>query len=225
VNLGKIGKKLQREAATNPKKAVFLGVAAVVALYFWTPLVWGWIGKSDPNMTTATVTTAVAPLAATAMPSASSFTDVTKSASAPRPSWSQLVELKHNDPRTMTAPPLTHARDPFESPKQEIADTNAAEDVKPKLRAITPVAAGLVLTSTIIGPQRRVAQISGRTYTVGQSIEASKGKETLGVAFKLVEIRPRQAVLEANGQRFELSIPEPGKSGKIEFAGAVGSGQ
>ncbi len=120
----------------------------------------------------------------------------------------------------MTAPPLTKTRDPFESPKIETSEAKTAEKSQSKPPAITPAAAGLVLTSTIIGPQRRIAQISGKTYAVGQTIEVAKDKEVLGIAFKLVEVHPRRAVLEADGQRFELTIPEPGKSGKIEFSGS-----
>jgi len=123
----------------------------------------------------------------------------------------------------MTAPPLTITRDPFEPPRTEVAESKAEVEDKsrPKPPTITPSAAGLVLTSTIIGPQRRIAQISGKTYVVGQAIEAVKDKETLGVAFKLVEVHPRRAILEADGQRFELTIPEPDKSSKIEFLGAA----
>ena len=77
----------------------------------------------------------------------------------------------------MTAPTLTKTRDPFEPAKIEVAQTKPVEPSKPKLPAITPAAAGLVLTSTIIGPQRRVAQISGKTYAVGQTIAVLKEKK------------------------------------------------
>lgn len=60
---------------------------------------------------------------------------------------------------------------------------------------------------------------------MGQTIEVTKEKEALNATFKLVEVDARRAVLEAEGQRFELLIPEPGKSGKIEFQGAAGSGK
>ena len=121
----------------------------------------------------------------------------------------------------MTAPLLTKMRDPFEPSTIEAADTKAQEQSKLKPPAITPAAAGLVLTSTIIGPQRRVAQIDGKTYTVGQTIEVAQEKAALGVEFKLIEVHSRRAVLEADGQRFELMIPEPGKSNKIEFLGVA----
>ena len=62
---------------------------------------------------------------------------------------------------------------------------------------------------------------------MGQVIEVAKEKEKESpcATFKLIEVHPRRAILEAEGERFELTIPEPGKSGKIEFLGAAGSRQ
>jgi hypothetical protein len=227
VNLSKLGKKLRREAATNPKKAALLGLAALVALYFWTPLVRGWIGKSDPSMATTTVAQSAATPVAAATASVATPAGQTseRKARADRPSWQQIVEWMRNDSRTMTAPSLITTRDPFQPATIEAAATKPIEQPSPKPPAIAPTAAGLVLTSTIIGPQRRVAQINGKTYAVGQTIEVRKEKEALGIAFRLIEVQPRRAVLETAGQRFELMIPEPNKSGKIQFLEVVGSGQ
>lgn len=125
----------------------------------------------------------------------------------------------------MIAPVMTQTRDPFEAPQAELAQRSVEAKQDAKLPTVTPAAAGLVLTSTIIGPQRRVVQISGKTYSVGQSIEVAKEKESLHATFKLVEVHSRRAVLESAGERFELTIPEPGKSGKIELLGAVGGRQ
>ena len=220
MNLGKLGNKLRREIAANPKKAAFLGLATLVAVYFWMPLVLGWIGKRDQAMATATAKTDAMPITA-AMGAAPTGETAAKETVPNRPSWPQVVQWMHNDPRTMTAPLLTKMRDPFEPSTIEAADTKAQEQSKLKSPAITPTAAGLVLTSTIIGPQRRVAQIDGKTYTVGQTIEVAQEKAALGVEFKLIEVHSRRAVLEADGQRFELMIPEPGKSNKIEFLGVA----
>jgi hypothetical protein len=218
VSLGNLGRRLRREAAANPKKAVILGVAALVAVYFWMPLVWKWIGKGDSiamaapvqPSTTGMVVTELSVAAPTPQPAA-------KQTASERPSWQQLDRWMHDDQRTMTAPPLPNTRDPFQPPKVEVVEaTKAVERLKPRLTASTLSASGLALTSTIIGPQRRVAQINGKTYAVGQIIEVAKDKEA-AMAFKLIEVAPRRAVLEAEGQRFELSIPEPTRSSKIEL--------
>lgn len=222
VSLAKLGRQLRREASTNPKKAVFLGVAALVAIYFWAPLVWGWIGKkNDKDVSVAVAssgtTSAIAPVAA---PDSKA---TPKDAGADRLPWPKIAQLMHEDSRTMTAPPLTITRDPFESPRAKMVELMAEVEEKssPKPPVITPSAAGLVLASTIIGPQRRIAQINGRIYAVGQSVEAVKDKEAVGLAFKLVEVHSRRAILEADGQRFELTIPEPDESSNIEFRGAA----
>lgn len=224
VNIDKIARQLRREATANPKKAAFLGVAALVALYFWMPLIWGWIGKSEKDTSDIVAPSGARPVASAAMPSvASDAKAAAKVVGAGRLPWSLVAQQMHDDPRMKTSATLTMTRDPFEPPKTEVAESTAAEEskLKPKPPLITPSAAGLVLTSTIIGSQRRIAQICGRSYVVGQSIEAVKAGETLGAAFKLVDVQPRRAILEADGQRFELTIPEPDKSSRIEFLGAA----
>ncbi len=125
----------------------------------------------------------------------------------------------------MIAPALTNVRDPFETAALKPAAAKAEEEAAPKPPVVTPDAAGLTLTGTIIGGQRRVAQINGKTYSVGQTVEAAKDAESVGAAFRLVEIHPRRAVLEADGQRFELFIPEPGKSERIDVRGERGEGK
>lgn len=211
VNLGKIGKRLRREAIANPKKAAFLGLATLVALYFWAPLVWGWIARSDQSAATAKI---AVPMAAVPSP-----VTVPSQPAAKKASWPQIVQWMHDDARTMTTPPLMLARDPFEASTTEMAEATAVELPKSKPQAITPTAAGLALTSTIVGPQRRIAQINGKTYSVGQSVEVAKDKEALAAAFRLIEVHTRRVVLEADGQRYELEIPAPGKSGRIELSG------
>ena len=218
MSLSKLGKKLRREAVTNPKKAALLGLVIVVALYFWAPLIRGWIVGS--KTATEATTDAAAVIVAAAVPPAAGAPAATGKSVPVLPSWQKLVQWMHEDPRTMTAPMLTQTRDPFEVAKNEETKVEEKAEVKPP--TITPTAAGLVLTSTIVGPQRRVVQINGDTYTVGQTIQVVKDKDSLRTKFKVVEIHPRRAVLEADGERFELTIPEPNKAGKIEFVGAAG---
>jgi len=55
VNLGKLTRQIKREALGSPKKAGALGLLCLVALYFWAPLVWGWVAPEDePKAATAT---------------------------------------------------------------------------------------------------------------------------------------------------------------------------
>ena len=204
----------------NPKKAALLGLVTVVALYFWAPLLRGWFtaDKADAQATTeaAPVTVTAGLQTAAAAPAATE-----KPATVVQPSWQQVVEWMHKDPRTMIAPVLVQTRDPFQAPKPDEPDMTAEDNIKAKPPVIKPTDAGLVLTSTIIGPQRRVVQINGKTYAVGQTVEAAKDKDSIPMKYKLIEIHPRRAILEADGERFELTIPEPSQSDKIQFLGAV----
>ncbi len=77
----------------------------------------------------------------------------------------------------------------------------------------SPASLGMALTSTIIGPNGGIARIGGRTYNQGQTIEAVK--EGRNYKFVLSEIHDRKVVLELEGESFELSIPEPGTSGRM----------
>ncbi len=118
----------------------------------------------------------------------------------------------------MSTAALSTTRDPFEAPTVKSVEAKLIEPA-PKVPTITPTAAGLVLTSTIIGPGRRIAQINGKTYSVGQTVvvKNEKEKQTPEARFRVLEVDPRRAVLESDGQRFELSIPEPSQSAKIEI--------
>ena len=88
MRLDKLGKKLRREIAASPKKAALLGLITVAALYFWAPLVLGWLGKDK-----ATPSAEPTPAAA-AEPSATQPAPPTAVADAPPslPSWEQVVQ-------------------------------------------------------------------------------------------------------------------------------------
>jgi hypothetical protein len=214
VKLDKIAKTLRREVAANPKKATFLGVMALVALYLWMPLVRGWLSveKATPEAGAAAEPSVAA--STTAPPARTTASD--------RPTWREIIEWMPKDSRTMIAPSLSAVRDPFELPKEQIARIKGED--KPEMRSPTPTAgpAGLLLTSTIIGPQRRVAQINGKTYAEGQAIDVGREHDAAVRTFHLVEIHPRRAVLQCGEDRLELVIPEPGDSQKIEITEVLG---
>jgi len=209
---------LRREATANPKKAAILGLMALVAIYFWAPLVLKWTAKEKAvaKVDTPAASTGAVPIAA--LPTAEAAPT-----EAPRPKcppWQQVVQWIQSDSRTASAPPLSNTRDPFQKPKTAAAETKVAEEGRPKPPVLTPAGVGLVLTGTIIGPQRRIARISGKSYNEGQTIEVIKDK--LRVTFTLLEVHDRRAVLESQGERFDLVIPEPSKSSKMELLGNNG---
>jgi hypothetical protein len=220
VNLGKLKRQLVRDLKGSPKKAAFLGLALLVAAWFWAPLVGKWFkGKEDPAEAAAVAAAGTtAPLAEVAQASAAA------AASTPQPtSWRRVLEWIEADPRT--APPVhpTIAINPLrslieqdETDSEEAADDPDASAEAPapaeaeEQPAVTPQQAGLVLSGTLIGTRRRVAMIGGRPYSEGQTIELP------AAAFRVARIGHKHVVLEREGERFELRVARP------EGAGAMG---
>jgi len=206
-------KQLQREAARNPAKAGVLGLLVVVALWFWGPLVWGWIGPSESASPPPT-----API--TRNEAGSGTTAPSATPSGPQaPTWQQLVEWRKHDPLTTAADTLKTRRDPFHAVKAAVAEA----EVKSAEKVVQPVVLrpedlGLKVSSTIVGATRRVALINGRTYREGQMIRCDKGGQPID--FRLVEVETRHVVLEREGERFALTIPEKKRSDRIELSGS-----
>lgn len=210
-------KQLRREAARNPAKAGVLGLLVVVALWFWAPLVWGWIGPGEASSQPASESPSAVSVATEAGLGAASPAPAVATTKMPTYTWQQLAEWRRQDPLTTAADTLRLRRDPFHAVEAEVAD----EEVKPVQEVIQPVVLkpedlGLKVTSTVVGPARRVALINGRTYQEGQVIRC--GREGQEIAFQLVEVQPRHVVLERDGHRFELAIPKKTLSDRIELS-------
>ncbi|MEN6497037.1 MAG: hypothetical protein ABFD16_22315 [Thermoguttaceae bacterium] len=206
-------KQLRREAARNPAKAGVLGLLVVVALWFWAPLVWGLVGSreesSQPSPTGSPLATR----------DVSSPAPASTATAAPAATWQQLVEWRKRDPRTTAADMLKTRRDPFHA----IPSAVVQEEVKavPVVQVvITPEQLGLRLSSTVVGSDRRVALINGRIYREGQVLKC--GKEAQEILFRLAEVHSRHVVLEREGHRFELAIPEKKLSDRIQLSGSPG---
>jgi hypothetical protein len=219
--MGKLGRRFRRELAASPKKAAVLGLLALVALYYWAPLVRGWVFKNDDK--------GDAKLAATASPTptATNPTATPTKTDVSQLPWQQVVKLMESDPRTLAADATALRRDPFLLPKPDGAKLQAEAEAAAKADAgqsqaavATPQSLGLTLSSTIIGQGRRLARISGRTYEQGQAIRVLKDGQT--VAFTLAEVHARRVVLTREKNKYELTIPDPLQSKKIEVSQSGG---
>jgi len=60
-----------------------------------------------------------------------------------------------------------------------------------------------------------VAQINGRSYRQGEAVELVKDGQQ--IEFTLAAVYPRRIVLKRKGEQFELTIPVPARSGRIEL--------
>ncbi len=186
-----------------------LGLLAVVALWFWVPLVAGWLGGDDTEDMTAPNELATDPSATSPAASATA-----RDVAAPRPKWQELVRWMDADRRTVAAEPLPIARDPF-TVRTVVERTAVDEELVGEPGNATPDSLGMALSSTIIGPGRRVARINGKSYRQGRTIRLTKdGQELL---FLLAEVRPGQVVLKREGERFELKAPTPAGRSRIEL--------
>ena len=211
MNLSKLTRQLRREATKNPKKAAFLGLIFVVALWFWSPLLLGWIGKKESSA--VAVPHAGQPDIA---PTVALGTDSTApgAATPAHHSWSQLARWMNDDRLTLAVGLTDHGRDPFvaSGPQRDEAISDPDEEIS---EDITPKDLGLILSGTIIGPRRRVALINGKPYRKGDVILVKDGKK---IEFVIEEIDSRRVVLRRNGKRFELTTQSGTLPGRIQRA-------
>jgi len=194
MSLAKLQKQLVRDIKRSPGKAAILGVLFVVAIYFWAPLVLGWSQKEQPKKSSLVVeagmpTAAPAPIVPTA---------------AKEISWKELVQQIENDPRMQTAALSLKTSSPF-----GIAAPSTEEEAEEPVEAVESEQwpdmsqFQLQLSSTLLGPRRRIAVINGRPYTEGSPLEAGGG-----TIFVVARVLDRKVILEYRGRQFELSMPE-----------------
>ncbi len=211
MNLQQFQQRLQRDLKRNPKQAAALGLLLVVAAWFWAPLVWGWLPKGSP----------AAPQAASPSLAAATAAGAPQAADAPAserlPSWSELVDWMKNDPLMAPATHLPHDRNPFASPM--VAAQEAEQSASRAALAWTPEQAGLVLSSTIVGPTRRTALINGRAYAQGRQIVQMHGQEP--IVFQLAEVHPKHVVLVRDDQRYKLKLAEDAALSAVVVAPAA----
>jgi hypothetical protein len=227
VNAKRFARKLRREVTASPKKAAVLGLLVLVALYFWGPLVWSWIARSESHARPAQAAAASedarsVPSGPVPSPKLARDRNATTHKNKPPPGhpWDELARWIEADPRMKPAGELSGSRDPFHAVAQEVAKRRKSEELKAAeaAAAMTPEKLGLALSSTLIGPQRRLALISGRAYEQGRTVQGAKDGRQF--AFTLSEVHPRRIVLTREGIRYELTIPPPASSGRLELYGS-----
>lgn len=210
---------MRREAGANPAKAGVLAVLAVVAIYFWAPLVVGWCGKGGAAGKNQAVTegtsgnaNATAPAVA-ATPASEAATEEKTLASI---DWRKLCDATASDPRTKPVRPLALARDPFKIAASQQKAVKK-EEVEGQLAAPppTPQTLGLSLAGTVVGADRRVARLGGKNVIEGQTIEVTKDGKAW--QFQLVRVEAKRIVLARDSEQFELTMPKAKRSGQIEL--------
>ena len=186
--------KLAKELKRNTKKTAVLALLCVVAIWFWAPLVWGWIGLDQetsvavetPEVLTTPTSEA---LVITAPPPTLS--------KEPELSWKNLTDLFAHNQLMETAELQQLAASPFGRPKTieeveaETAEVGEAEDESEDettaTKRRTPNQLGLKLTSTITGRGMQLAVINGHTCRIGAELVVRLSDEEMEL--KLVEVQ------------------------------------
>jgi len=213
VNLKRVIRHLRREALANPKKAAILGLLALVALYYWAPLVRGWIvpGEASVKPPVAEGDAELAPGAPAESAPAGPSTPSPKE--TPSYAWTQLDQWMREDPTTTPPGNLADWRDPF-AVASAGAELALDEEVQREDAEVTPETLGMKLSATLLGPRRRVALIDGKAYREGQTVRINQNDQP--IEFRLVEVLSQQIVLDRDGRRFGLRIPQRKTTGRIE---------
>jgi hypothetical protein len=206
----------------HPKKAAVLGMLVLVALYFWAPLLGGWLGKREPPddlaATSGDAGIGRASGSRRPAPGHAESTGATEP-KAPGCPWTTLDEWIRGDPRTRPTVDLPESVDPFRASAPEAAVVTDADEEEPEEiveAAVAPGALDLALSSTVVGAHRRLALIGGRAYEQGQTVSVRQGDRS--IEFELVEVFPRRVVLRQGDDEYELAIPEPSRPGRIEWS-------
>lgn len=205
MKLDKLVRQLRRDLTASPKKAAALGLMALVALYFWAPLVWRWIKPGHTNGKPVVAASEVILEDEVVDPAKS----VRKQARAF--AWEKVRRKVAADPRMTPALYQTSWSDPFRPADQRASGSQATS---PQLAAgsqVDPVALGMKLTSVAIGSQRRSAIISGAKYHEGELVPSggAKGQPATGIEFRLTRIGFYEVQLEYEGKTFTLELSRP----------------
>ena len=214
-----LGKRLQKEIKASPQKAAILAVLGVVALYFWAPLLAGWIPRSEP---TGTAVASDANAGSRPIPENVSTNEGPKVAT---PTWQRVDAWITEDQLMKPARKVLALRSPFEmrggvsqtggwviakvessyqATKQALGMISGKLFFDVSEDTLDPAEAGLVLSSTISGGKRPVALINGRAYARGSTVRGVG--DHVDTAFRLVEVRSKSIVLARGTLRYEVKI-------------------
>lgn len=194
-----------------------MGVLFLVAVWFWGPLVWGWVAPEKKAKAAAPAPTQ----GPGGLPAASPTGSNNQKSETPEPSWEQVVQWMEQDFRTTPHVQVPGRADPFHPAKHQGApgspggDNEEGGEVQVAGPPPDPENLGASVTSTVVGPVRRVALVNGQTYELGEDVTFSLGDQT--VTFRLVGIERDGIVLEREGKRFDLKVPRPQPSGRIDI--------
>lgn len=197
--------RLARDLKANAAKSAVLGVLLLVGMYFWIPPLWRAVAGSSPAVATVPETVPATPPASTTPPPTSTIPPAPQSVT-----WHEAERIRTEDDLFRSASPTDVRANAFVfdagflpidvefGEEEKVAGT--ADSTKPTGAAPLSDRAALTLKSTLIGSNRRVAIINGRTYSEGAVVAAA------GRSWTLLNIEPRRVLLDGDGGTLELRI-------------------
>ncbi|MCI0358694.1 MAG: hypothetical protein L0211_09450 [Planctomycetaceae bacterium] len=204
MKLDKLARQIRRDLAASPKKAAALGLMVLVALYFWAPLVWGWIksakGDAKPVVAASEVILEDEP--------ADPAKSVRKQGRVF--SWEKVRRKVVADPHMTPALYDATWSDPFR-PDRSPAAGPATARAPTASSQVDPAALGMKVTSVAIGPQHRTAIINGEKYREGELVPlmGANRQPVAGIEFRLVHVGFHEVQLEYQAVTFTLELSRP----------------
>ncbi|MEX2185271.1 MAG: hypothetical protein WD875_00690 [Pirellulales bacterium] len=193
MNAQRLVRQLRREVKANPKRAALLAGLIAVGIYFWAPLVAGWVSPGETATEKSPVAKSAGQLAGgAATKDQKSKPSTVEFAAVP---WTKLWAAIKEDRRNKPAKTLPATVDPFRpfpappEPADDAASQNVAEgqaDAQAKTVVArnvapadpTPRSLGMKLTGTIIGAKRRAAVIDGTVVAEGAPVSPGGASPT-----------------------------------------------
>lgn len=225
VSLGKFGNKLKKELARNKAKSAALGIACLVALFFWGPLLANWFSGD--------ATEAVEPTQVSLETSASSPTFTAPAAPEDTKrvaKWNDVLKLIKNDNLMLSAELSKSQFDPFRSfasvEAEAVPEIDITEPPDIEQSSSIPKAVDssfierlqISLQSVYFGTRKRRAKIngvyideskalffdreSGRMLVNDAEVQAAR----LPLQFELAEIHPKHVVLKSGERERKVEL-------------------
>ena len=186
MNAERFVRQLRKEIKTNPKRAALLACLCGVGVYFWAPLVAGWVMPDDKHVVAGPAKKSGSALPAKIPGSAGKSENAGGNAGAATIPWTEHWTAIQSDSRTKPAVGLATTIDPFRPfpVPEEVADNDEAENGSDKTKKqagsakaiaatpaeATPKSLGMKLTGTILGRGGRAAVIDGKVVPEGAMV-------------------------------------------------------
>ncbi len=202
MKLDKLARQIRRDISASPKKAAALGLMFLVALYFWAPMVWGWIAPGAKPKTVAAAGVILEDDPVDPVAQANKAKHVFH--------WEKIRKHIAADPRMTPAAFQASWHNPFRAAEGQTEDQARTPEYQAPAgtpQEIDPMSAGLTLSSVAVSAKLRSATISGDSYREGEVIKllAPDGSVS-SVEFKLVRVDYHEVELERQGKIFKLKL-------------------